>query len=370
MTFAHGPPLRDRRRRRALEGGRRRPGGAALASADPETLTVAFFAREEGRYKAPDKLHKAVEKAGGQIAAEMNVKAWDLPKWVIEQAARPQARPRQGRREGARRPGRRPPAAAAARAREARAGARRRARPSAPRRSRSRARPRPSARSGRSPTRWWRATSRRSLELLLELRQQGERVTGLIWNMVKRLRDAVAVAEALAAGQSPAQVKKTLRMPPRAADKFVKDVATRDVEALRRALAAMADLEVETRGGAGGGAQRGHRRRAGGSRRRRVASRRHVARERESPARLAVSADRGLRLPVGLRDVCARRSQRRDRMDVPAAPRRPERVRRAAGPRRGHVPARPGGHDGPRRPPLRPGHDDPRDLVGAPTAAG
>ena len=38
----------------------------------------------------------------------------------------------------------------------------------------------------------------------------------------------------------------------RAADKFVKDVATRDVEALRRALAAMADLEVETRGGAGG----------------------------------------------------------------------------------------------------------------------
>ena len=35
-------------------------------------------------------------------------------------------------------------------------------------------------------------------------------------------------------------------MPPRAADKFVKDVAARDVESLRRALAAMADLEVET----------------------------------------------------------------------------------------------------------------------------
>ena len=37
-----------------------------------------------------------------------------------------------------------------------------------------------------------------SIELLLELRQQGERVTGLIYNMVRRLRDAVAVAEALA----------------------------------------------------------------------------------------------------------------------------------------------------------------------------
>jgi len=88
-----------------------------------------------------------------------------------------------------------------------------------------------------------------SIALLLELRQQGERVTGLIYNMVRRLRDGVAVAEALQAGQSASQVKKGLRMPPRAADKFVKDVASRDVEALRRALSAMADLEVESRGG-------------------------------------------------------------------------------------------------------------------------
>ena len=62
------------------------PVAQALHAADPETLTVAFFAREEGRYKAPAKLVTAVEKAGGQIAAEMNVKAWDLPKWLIEQA--------------------------------------------------------------------------------------------------------------------------------------------------------------------------------------------------------------------------------------------------------------------------------------------
>ena len=62
------------------------PVAQALDSADPESLTVAFFAREEGRYKTPTTLVKAVEKAGGQIAAEMNVKAWDLPKWLIEQA--------------------------------------------------------------------------------------------------------------------------------------------------------------------------------------------------------------------------------------------------------------------------------------------
>ena len=92
-----------------------------------------------------------------------------------------------------------------------------------------------------------------SIELLLELRQQGERVTGLIYNMVRRLRDAVAIADALQAGQAPAQAKKLLRMPPRAADKFVKDVAARELEALRRALAAMSDLEAETRGHGGGG---------------------------------------------------------------------------------------------------------------------
>jgi DNA polymerase-3 subunit delta len=38
-------------------------------------------------------------------------------------------------------------------------------------------------------------------------------------------------------------------MPPRAADKFIKDVSSRDLESLRQALAAMADLEVQTRGG-------------------------------------------------------------------------------------------------------------------------
>src|SRR3954452_10209002 len=62
------------------------PVASALASADPEALTVAFFAREEGRYKAPPKLHEAVTKAGGKVAAEMNVKPKDLPSWVIEQA--------------------------------------------------------------------------------------------------------------------------------------------------------------------------------------------------------------------------------------------------------------------------------------------
>ena len=53
----------------------------------PET-TLALFAREEARAKAPQALHEAVKKAGGQIVAQMTVKPWELPKWAREQAAR------------------------------------------------------------------------------------------------------------------------------------------------------------------------------------------------------------------------------------------------------------------------------------------
>src|SRR5829696_4118673 len=60
---------------------------AALAHVDRETLTVAFFAREEGRAKVPAALAKAVEAAGGQIAEEATVKPWNLPSWVVARGA-------------------------------------------------------------------------------------------------------------------------------------------------------------------------------------------------------------------------------------------------------------------------------------------
>ena len=224
------------------------PVSQALHAADPETLTVAFFAREEGRYKTPPKLVKVVEKAGGQIAAEMNVKAWDLPKWLIEQA---KGLDLDLDRDGAK--------ALVAQvgdrqqrltreleklALEYGAGANIGAHEVDE-----------SCATSAERKVWTLADAlvagdrRNAVALLLELREQGERVTGLIYNMVRRLRDAVAVAEALQRGQSAAQAKKTLRMPPRVADRFIKDVQARDVEALRKALAAMADLEVESRGG-------------------------------------------------------------------------------------------------------------------------
>ena len=73
-----------------------------------------------------------------------------------------------------------------------------------------------------------------------------------MYAIVRRVRDAHDVAVALAAGESPAQIKGRLRMPPFAADRLISEVSKRDAGGLRRALEAMADLEVESRGGGGG----------------------------------------------------------------------------------------------------------------------
>src|SRR4051794_14896189 len=59
----------------------------ALAGIAPET-TVAFFAREEGRAKAPAKLGAAVKKAGGDVVAETALKSRELPRWVVGEGER------------------------------------------------------------------------------------------------------------------------------------------------------------------------------------------------------------------------------------------------------------------------------------------
>ena len=85
MTFAIGRRFiivdgAERFKEKELE-----PLEAAMAEMPPDT-TVAFFAREEGRVKAPKRLHDAVKQAGGDISAQANVKPWELPKWVIARA--------------------------------------------------------------------------------------------------------------------------------------------------------------------------------------------------------------------------------------------------------------------------------------------
>jgi DNA polymerase III subunit delta len=85
MTFALGRRFIvvdgvERWKDRELE-----PLEAALQGVAPDT-TVAFFAREDGRLKAPKRLHDAVHAAGGDVSAEESVKPWELPKWVIARA--------------------------------------------------------------------------------------------------------------------------------------------------------------------------------------------------------------------------------------------------------------------------------------------
>jgi len=224
----------------------------AMGQMPPET-TLALFAREESRAKAPEALHEAVRAAGGQIVAQMTVKQWELPKWAREQASR------MGLSLDA----------AAAKALVAQVGDRQQ------RLLRELEKlalegdsddhdgatvdaQRIEDRTARSAE--WRAyaladalvgaSAREATASYLRLREQGERLSGLIYLMSQRLRDALAVALRLQQGESAAAVKRGLRMPSRAADRFIADVARSDPGRLQSALAALADLELDSRGGA------------------------------------------------------------------------------------------------------------------------
>ena len=161
MTFAMG-------RRFVIADGverwkdvRGRAGRAGAGSADPETLTVAFFAREEGRYKAPHEApRRGREGRRPDRGRDERQGAGICRSGSIEQAKDAEARP--GPRRRARRSSPRSATASSgscASSRSSRSSTARAPR-SAPRRSRSPAPPRPRARSGRSPTRSSPATAR------------------------------------------------------------------------------------------------------------------------------------------------------------------------------------------------------------------
>jgi DNA polymerase III subunit delta len=237
---------------------------AAMGQMPPET-TLAMFAREEGRSKAPPALHKAVTKAGGQVVQEATIKPWELPKWVRSQAAgmglqldmaaakalvgqvgeRQQRLLREleklslevadqadGQGEGGRQGG-----VSQGATRIGVEEIEKRAARSSERRAFSLA----DALVG--------ADAQVATRTYLSLRQQGERLPGLSYLMASRLREALAVSLRLRNGESVADVKRGLRMPPRAAERFVADVQRSEPERLRASLAALADLEVDTRGG-------------------------------------------------------------------------------------------------------------------------
>ncbi len=227
----------------------------ALAAMAPET-TLGIFAREDTRAKVPAPLLEAVKKAGGQIVAQMNVKRWELPKWVRGEAAKlglsldaaagkalvDQVGERQqrllreleklaleGGDEGVvPETGRRTVQAEEIEARAAHS-------------AEYQAYGLADALVG--------ADGPAATLAYLRLRQQGERVAGMSYLMAGRLRDALGISLRLAGGESVAEVKRGLRMPARAAERLVADVARSDPERLREALRTLAGLELDTRGG-------------------------------------------------------------------------------------------------------------------------
>ena len=94
----------------------------------------------------------------------------------------------------------------------------------------------------------------------LALRAQGERVPGLIYWISQRVRAAHDVAAALDSGEPPAQIKRRLRMPSRAADRLIADARRSGTDRLRAAIGQIADLELASRGGGGAGPARTRRR--------------------------------------------------------------------------------------------------------------
>lgn len=223
----------------------------AMASMPPDT-TIAFFAREEGRSKAPAALHDAVKAAKGQIVREATIKPWELAGWAREQARGlglsldafaaktlvAQVGERQQRllRELEK-------LALAAEAQDD------------PIRISAEDIEQQSAHSTA-----WRAfaladalvgaDATEATRSYLRLRAQGERLSGLVYLIAQRLRDAEGVSVRLQAGEPPAEIKRGMRMPQRAADRFIADVAHSEPERLRAALCRIADLELDTRGGA------------------------------------------------------------------------------------------------------------------------
>lgn len=89
----------------------------------------------------------------------------------------------------------------------------------------------------------------RSLRLAESLVERGERPASLVYPVVSGLRRSLRAAELIDAGVSEAQLAKDLRVPPWLAKRIASQARRADRDALERALCAFAELEVKMRNG-------------------------------------------------------------------------------------------------------------------------
>jgi DNA polymerase-3 subunit delta len=218
----------------------------ALQAIAPDT-TIAFFAREEGRFKVPAALIAAVENAGGSIAAERTMKAKELPRWLQAEASKLGV---ELQRDGAQ------ALVALVGERQQRllreveklalelgAGAS------------IGAEEVEQAAAHSSERQVWGLVDAlvagdgdAATRAYLELEAQGESVGRLVGLLARRVRDVLAIALQLEAGRSAAEIKASIKGSPWAADRRIAEARRADADRLSRALETLADLELATHG--------------------------------------------------------------------------------------------------------------------------
>ncbi len=221
---------------------------APLLGAMPPDTTLAMFAREDGRAKAPEDLLAAVKKAKGSIARQATVKKRELPGWVQRQATElglsldaPAARAliaqvgdRQQRLLRELEKIALADGGGAVSAEEVRELA---------------------AQSAERPAyeladALLAGSAEVATRIYVRLTAQGERLSGLIGMIARRASSAALVASLLEQGATPARIREQLApMQGWLVDRLISDVRGSDPARLRAALGVLADLELRTHGG-------------------------------------------------------------------------------------------------------------------------
>lgn len=215
----------------------------SLAAMPPDTVLVLI-----ARGKAPAKLAKAVEVAAGEVREYGAPKPWELPKWVIER----------GREEGLAFD------VETAKLLVQKVGPRQQQLQREIEKLRVALHPTGQATpadvdelaSGEAQTQVYgladaivAADLPAALALAEQLRAADERPTKLTFALVRRLRDVHRASVLLEAGMPEQKVGPALKMPPWAVKRTVAQARKADREVLESALEALADFEVESRGG-------------------------------------------------------------------------------------------------------------------------
>jgi DNA polymerase-3 subunit delta len=214
----------------------------------PEGTVLVLIARG----KAPARLAKAVEKAGGEHREYSAPKPWQMPKWAAERAQEEGLHLDQE----------------AAKALVATVGTRQQRIAREVERLAILAHPRTQL-TAAEVTRLAAGEAVQQVYDLADALVAGdvsaslgfaERLTSggddrpskLVFPIVRRLRDVHRAAELLDAGVPEGKVAAAMKMPPWAAKRTLGQAKKADHEALARALCAFADLEIELRGGGAG----------------------------------------------------------------------------------------------------------------------